>query len=102
MRSLWLSEGPATPRVKLHSSPHHANINLRARASICGFGGEYIVCRQRTTDTLERKLANGFDGDGVFDRHQNARANQNLTRLGLALHADRAQGVTAIAAFLPR
>jgi len=44
--------------------------------------GEYIACRQRTTDTVERKLVNWFDGDGVFDRHQNARASQNLIRLG--------------------
>ena len=74
--------GSATPCVKVHSSAHHTNINLRARASICAFGGEYIACCQRTTDTLERKLANGFDANGVFDHHQNGRANQNLTRLG--------------------
>jgi hypothetical protein len=27
------------------------------RASICGFGSNYIVCGQRTTDALKRKLA---------------------------------------------
>jgi hypothetical protein len=82
MRSLWLSEGLQHLGSRSILPRTTQTFNLRARASICGFGGEYIVCRQRTTDTLEHKLANWFDGDGVFDRHQNARANQNLTRLG--------------------
>ena len=67
MRSLWLSDG--LQHLGSRSIlPRTTQTSIFVRASICGFGGEYIVCRQRTTDTLERKLANGFDGDGVFDR----------------------------------
>ena len=44
--------------------------------------GEDIVGRYGSANALEFKLANWLDGDGVFDRHQDTRANQNLTRLG--------------------
>ena len=47
-----------------------------------GQGGDNIVGGYGSANALERKLANRFDGYGVFDRHQNTRANQNLTRLG--------------------
>jgi hypothetical protein len=45
-------------------------------------GGENIVGRYGSADALEFKLPNRLDGYGVFDRHQNTRANQNLTGLG--------------------
>jgi hypothetical protein len=82
MRSLELSEGLQHLGSKVHSSEYQQTSICVHAPQICGFGGEYIAYRQRTTDTLERKLAKGFDGDGVFDHHQNGRANQNLTRLG--------------------
>jgi hypothetical protein len=81
MRSLWLSEGLQhlgqgpffrAPR-KHQSSCKRLNLRIWWR----------VHCMPpTTTDTLKRKLVKGFDGDGVFDRHQNARASQNLTRLG--------------------
>src|SRR5208282_6941402 len=52
------------------------------RASIFAVGSEHVVSRQGTTDTLERKLAHWLDGHGIFDRHEDTRANQNLTGLG--------------------
>jgi hypothetical protein len=47
-----------------------------------GQGGYDIVGRDRSANALEFKLPNRLDGYCVFDRHQDARANQNLTRLG--------------------
>ena len=47
-----------------------------------GQGGDNIVGDDGSANALEFKLPNGLDGDGVFDRHQDARANQNLTGLG--------------------
>ena len=44
--------------------------------------GDNIVGGDGSADALKGKFTNGLDGDGVFDRHQNARTNQNLTRLG--------------------
>ena len=44
--------------------------------------GDNIVGGDGSANALEFKLTNRLDGDGVFDRHQNARTNQNLTRLG--------------------
>ena len=40
--------------------------NLQSKPS----GGEDVVGRQRTTDTLERKLAHRLDGHSVLDRHK--------------------------------
>jgi hypothetical protein len=54
-----------------------------AREYFLRFGSEYVVSRQRTPDTLERKFANGLDCDSNLDRHQNARADKDLTGLGL-------------------
>jgi hypothetical protein len=51
--------------------------------SICRVGGQYVVSRQRTPDTLERKFANGLDCDSILDRHQDTRADEDLTGLGL-------------------
>src|SRR4029077_2853612 len=45
-------------------------------------GGENVVGDYRSTNALEFKLANCLDGDGVLDRHQHTRADQNLTGLG--------------------
>ena len=47
-----------------------------------GQGGDNIVGGDGSANALEFKLPNRLDGYGVFDRHQNARANQNLTGLG--------------------
>jgi hypothetical protein len=52
------------------------------RSMVWGRGGEDIVGRYGSANALEFKFPNGLDGDGVFDRHQDARANQNLTGLG--------------------
>jgi hypothetical protein len=35
----------------------------------CRYCGQYIVCRQRTPDALEREL-HRLDGDGIFNRHE--------------------------------
>ena len=51
------------------------------RSSIWRCGGKDVVSRDGSTNALEFKLPNWLDGDGVFDRHQYARANQNLTGL---------------------
>jgi hypothetical protein len=47
-----------------------------------GQGGDNIVGGDGSANALEFKLPNRLDNDGVFDRHQNTRANQNLTGLG--------------------
>src|SRR5262252_1239062 len=46
------------------------------------FGPEHVICCQRTSNTLERKLAHRLDRDGVSDRRENARADEDLTGLG--------------------
>ena len=46
-----------------------------------GQGGDNIVGGDGSADALKGKFTNGLDGYGVFDRHQNARTNQNLTGL---------------------
>ena len=46
------------------------------------YGSEYVVSRQGTADALKRKFAYWLDGHGIFDRHEDARTNQNLTGLG--------------------
>ncbi len=60
----------------------HEQTSSSVRASIFAVGSEHVVSRQGTTDTLERKLAHWLDGHGIFDRHEDTRANQNLTGLG--------------------
>ena len=47
-----------------------------------GQGGENIVGRYGSADALEFKLPNRLDCHSIFDRHQDTRANQNLTGLG--------------------
>ncbi len=49
--------------------------------------GKYIVSRYGTTDALECKLTYWVDGYGILDRHQDARANQDLTGLGFVAKA---------------
>ena len=44
--------------------------------------GEHVVCRQGTSDTFERKLADWLNGHGIFDLRQHSGANQDLTGLG--------------------
>src|SRR5262249_53596724 len=39
------------------------------------YGGKYIVGRHGATDALQRKIANWFDGYGIFNRHQHTRTN---------------------------
>ena len=46
------------------------------------YGGKYIVGRHRATDALKRKIANGFDVDGIFNRSLHPRTNQDLPRFG--------------------
>jgi hypothetical protein len=38
-------------------------------------GGEHVVRRQRTPNTLERKLAHGLDRYGIFYCRENARTD---------------------------
>src|SRR5580693_6812139 len=45
-------------------------------------GVENVIGGYGSPNTLELKLANGLDRDGILDRHQHTRADQNLTRLG--------------------
>ena len=49
---------------------------------IWGRGGENIVGGYGSANALEFKLPNWLDRDGILDRHQHARADQNLTGLG--------------------
>ena len=46
------------------------------------YSGKYIVGSHRATNALKRKIANWFDVYSVFNRHQDARTNQDLPRLG--------------------
>ena len=55
---------------------------LGCGSSIWGCGGNDVVGCHGSADALKFKLANCLDRDGVLDRHQHARANQNLTGLG--------------------
>ena len=66
-----------------------AHVRFVPKADICvhgsnfgRYGGEHVVGRHGTADAFERKIANGFDGHGVFDRHQDPRTNQDLPGLG--------------------
>src|SRR5262249_9387069 len=43
---------------------------------------QHIVSRHRTTDALERELADRFHRYGLLNRLPNARADQDLTGLG--------------------
>ena len=52
-------------------------------SSICGRDGEHIVRGYWSADALQFKFANRLDRDGVLDRHQDTRADQNLPWLGL-------------------
>src|SRR5271170_8278949 len=49
--------------------------------------GQYIVCRQWTPDTLERKLAHRLDLHCILNLRQHSGANQDLTRLGFVAKA---------------
>jgi hypothetical protein len=51
--------------------------------------GEDIICGYRTANALEFKLANRLDSDGIFDRHQDTRADEYLTGLGFVAKARR-------------
>src|SRR5262249_12673689 len=50
------------------------------------------VGRYWPADALEFKLANRLDADGVLDRHQHARADQNLSGLGFVAQSGRDVG----------
>jgi hypothetical protein len=52
-----------------------------------GYGGENIVGSDRSADALEFKFSNRLDGNGFFERHQDARADKNLTGLGFVAKA---------------
>ena len=64
---------------------------LRCRKrSLVRFGSgrrEHIVSRHRTSNTLERKLADRFDGYGLVNRLPHARADEDLTGLGFIAKA---------------
>ena len=47
-----------------------------------GQGGDNIVGGDGSPNALEFKFPNRLDGDGVFDRHEDTRADQNLTGFG--------------------
>ena len=49
---------------------------------IWGHGGENVVGCYGSANALKFKLPNRLDRDGIFDRHQDTRADQNLTGLG--------------------
>ena len=55
---------------------------LRSQLDFYRRGGEHVVGRHGAADAFERKIANGFDGHGVFDRQQDTRTNQDLPGLG--------------------
>src|SRR5262245_44579824 len=46
------------------------------------YGGKYIIGRHGATDALKGKIANCFDADRIFNRHQDTRTNQDLPGLG--------------------
>jgi hypothetical protein len=43
---------------------------------------ENVISCSGSADALQFKLANCLDRDGIFDRHQHARADQNLSGFG--------------------
>src|SRR5579863_8634169 len=45
-------------------------------------GGQYVVRRQRTPNTLEHELTHRLDCDGILNRHQHAGTNKDLPRFG--------------------
>jgi hypothetical protein len=55
----------------------------RGRPSIWGCGGENIVRRQRTPKPLECELTHRLNRYGIFNCHENARTDQDLTGLSL-------------------
>ena len=55
----------------------------RAASSLHGCGAHHIVRRKRPPDPLQLELADWLDLHGILDLHQHARANENLTGLGL-------------------
>ena len=54
---------------------------LCLQLNFCRYGGEYVVRRQGPTDAFELKLTNWLDAYCILDRHQNPRANQDLSGL---------------------
>jgi hypothetical protein len=62
--------------------PVTATIGFCSGWSPTRYSGENIVGRRGTADALKFKLANSLDRDGILDRHQHARADQNLTGFG--------------------
>ena len=55
----------------------------RPASSLHGCGAHHIVRRKRPPDPLQLELADWLDLHGILDLHQHARANENLTGLGL-------------------
>jgi hypothetical protein len=45
-------------------------------------GAEHIVRRQRSPDTLQRKLTNRLNFHGILNSHQHTGTDQDLPRLG--------------------
>src|SRR5262249_44807485 len=86
-RANWerITFGIATCRCPLWANSGH----LCSRVNLWRYGGKYIVGRQGATNPLKRKIANCFDVDGIFNRHQNTRTNQDLSGLGFVAKTRR-------------
>ena len=69
-----------TLRGELHADS--SGLGRPCKFKDLGDGGENIVGRYRTADTLECKLTHWLDGHRIFDRHEDARTDQDLTGLG--------------------
>src|SRR5215475_14554185 len=86
-RANWerITFGIATCRCPLWANSGH----LCSRVNLWRYGGKYIVGRHGATDALKRKIANWFDVDGIFNRHQDTRTNQDLPWLGFVAKPGR-------------
>src|SRR5262245_54129636 len=83
-----------TPNSDIDCAYRHVCFGPKADIGVHGsrlwrYGGKYIVGRHGATDALKRKIANWFDVDGIFNRHQNTRTNQDLSGLGFVAKTRR-------------
>ena len=74
----WVQE--QTPSLSVHGDFCRSLCSLR-------YGSEYVVSREGTADTLEGKFTYWLDRHGIFDRHEDTRANQDLTGLRFVAEA---------------
>ena len=66
------SDSDRQPSKRQFGAKGRSPTSILVCTSICRVGGHYVVSRQRTPDTLERKFANGLDCDSILDCHQPA------------------------------